>query len=87
MLTNSLTTKAEPITCSDVLKLCDKALEDERTTGNKLRKLNHEQQVVIKAQDDLIGLQRVKIDQQNSILRSPYLWGIVGVITGILLVK
>lgn len=71
--------ESEP-SCDQVLSACDKALDSQR-------KLNHSQQRLIKAQDELILTQREKIDQQSSIVRSPWLWFAVGVITGVVIIK
>lgn len=72
------------LTCDQVLQLCDDALKDERS-------LTEKQGNMIKAQDDVIRLQRTKIDdlttENKSILRSPYLWGVLGFVGGVLLVK
>lgn len=82
MIPNNL--KAEPRTCSDVLKMCDTALQDQRG-------LNHEQQKLIQIQDDQLVLQRNKIieleNDKPSIIESPYLWLAVGFVGGVLLVK
>jgi hypothetical protein len=79
---NANTTKA--VTCDDVLSLCDKALNDTIVLSNK-------QANVIKYQDDQIRLQKTKIDElenkNKSLLRSPVLWGVVGFLGGVLLVK
>lgn len=70
--------------CDQVLSACDKAL-------NSQRKLNHEQQRLIKTQDDLVITQRERIDQltkeNKSVLRSPWLWFGVGIITGVVIMK
>ena len=70
--------------CDQVLSACDKAL-------NSQRKLNHAQQRLIKTQDDLVITQRERIDQltkeNKSVLRSPWLWFGVGIITGVVIMK
>lgn len=80
--------KSPPISqsrgCDDVLNLCRKAVDSQI-------KLNHAQQKQIDAQEDLLKTQRQKIDQlekeNNSILKSPWLWIGVGLIGGQLLLN
>lgn len=76
--------KSAKPSCDQVLSACDKALESQR-------KLNHEQQRLIKAQDELAITQRERIDQltkeNKSVFRSPWLWFGLGALTGVILVK
>lgn len=71
-------------TCDSVLDKCRKAVNDQIL-------LNHKQQIEIKANEDLVKTQREKIDQlekeNNSILKSPWLWIGVGLIGGQLLLN
>lgn len=84
MFTSVTSHAADPVTCHEVLMKCDKAVQD-------LRKLNHEQQGLIKSQEDLSKVQRDKIDlleaERNSLLRNPYVWGAIGFGLGIYLMK
>lgn len=83
-LTMPTNTRAEPLTCDKVLKLCDAALKDQRI-------LSHEQQKLIQLQDDQLVLQRSRIVQleqdKPSIIESPYLWLAVGFVGGVLIAK
>lgn len=77
-------TETNKPTCDTVLKACDRALTDQI-------KLNHEQQGLIKAQEDLVITQRDKINlleaENKSLFRSPWLWGAVGFGLGVYLMK
>lgn len=90
-LLSATTTSAASKTCDEVLQLCDKALQDERRETDSLKKLDHTRQIVIKAQEDHILVQREKIDllksENESPLRSPYLWFGLGLVTGVVLMK
>ena len=85
ILSNESITKANTaLTCDQVLDACDIALHDQVT-------LNHEQQGLIRAQDDLILTQNKKIKElthdTNSIFKNPYLYFVVGLVSGLYLGK
>lgn len=89
--TTAKISEAKTRTCDDVLQMCDKALQDERGAGESLRKLNHNQQRLIEANVSLAETQRVKIDmlqrENSSVLKSPWLWFGVGLVTGVVVMK
>lgn len=90
-LLSANTTRAEPKSCDQVLKLCDQALEDSRRETEALKKLDHSRLGVIEAQEKHILTQRGKIDlleaENKSLLNDPRLWFVVGLGLGVYIMK
>jgi hypothetical protein len=82
--TISMAKGTEAPSCDQVLNACDKALQDQIQLGTS-------KDILIKDQNSLILSQHDKIDMlekdNSSLLKNPYLWFGVGLVTGVVLVN
>lgn len=76
--------KPAKVTCTDVIKACDKALE-EKNTAIKISDL------AVTQLRDANGKLQTDLDKEressNSVLKNPFLWGAVGILLGGLLFR